>query len=288
MDKIIWPDKKKFVLCLTHDVDRVKKTYQIITHFLKEKRIYHLTSTFSKQNPYWNFERIMEIEEKLGVRSTFFFLNESKKLKLLKPSTYKLTLGRYNIHDTKIIQIIKKLKDNGWEIGVHGSYESYNNEELLKKEKKELEKIVGESIIGVRQHYLNLNIPRTWEIQRDVGFKYDATFGFRDKIGFRNHIFYPFKPLNDDFLEIPLIVMDNPLFITNKNINDVWYNCKKLIKYAEKKGLVLTILWHQKAFNNKEFPKWDEIYKKMIKECMKHDAWITTCKNVWRFLVDEL
>ncbi|GAH60430.1 unnamed protein product, partial [marine sediment metagenome] len=30
--KTMWPDNKRFAVCLTHDVDRVKKTYQYITH----------------------------------------------------------------------------------------------------------------------------------------------------------------------------------------------------------------------------------------------------------------
>ena len=30
-----WPDDKKFAVCLTHDVDRVKKTYQYFTRFMR-------------------------------------------------------------------------------------------------------------------------------------------------------------------------------------------------------------------------------------------------------------
>ena len=70
----------------------------------------------------------MKIEEKLNVRSTFFFLNESKKFNILRPKTYELTLGNYNIHDKKIINAIKLLDAGGWEIGVHGSYDSYRSD----------------------------------------------------------------------------------------------------------------------------------------------------------------
>ena len=57
-------DKKKIAVCLTHDVDRVKKSYQYITHFAKTLRSYHLLSFFPKEEPYWHFEKIMEIEGK--------------------------------------------------------------------------------------------------------------------------------------------------------------------------------------------------------------------------------
>ena len=68
---------KRFVVCLTHDVDRIRKSYQYITHFIKTGKLYHIASLFSKKNPYWKFNKIMEIEERYEVRSTFFFLNES-------------------------------------------------------------------------------------------------------------------------------------------------------------------------------------------------------------------
>ena len=55
MKIIEWPKGKKFAVCLSHDVDRVKKTYQILTHFFTERRPYHLFSKLQKQDPYWNF-----------------------------------------------------------------------------------------------------------------------------------------------------------------------------------------------------------------------------------------
>jgi len=78
----------------------------------------------------------MDIEIRHGVRSTFFFLNESKRTNPLKPATYKLTMGGYNIHDRRIVEIVRKLSRGGWEIGVHGSFDSYLKEGLLAREKR--------------------------------------------------------------------------------------------------------------------------------------------------------
>ena len=137
--KAFWPDGKKFAVCLTHDVDRVHKSYQYITHFVRNigrgdfrSAMNQITSVARKlhgEEPYWNFDRIMEFERNLGVKSTFFFLNEQKKVCVL-PNEWKLYWGRYDIKDKRIVEVIKKLNAEGWEIGVHGSYNSYRNLEM--------------------------------------------------------------------------------------------------------------------------------------------------------------
>lgn len=271
-----------FWLVLTHDVDRVKKAWWHSAYrFLKTRKFYHLRTLFNPSiNPYWNFEKIMQLEEKYGVRSTFFFLNETKKLNPLNPSSYPLGLGKYKFEDPKIASIIKELDKGGWEIGLHGSYDSYLNKVLLRWEKEKLEKVLGKNILGCRQHYLNLKVPETWEIQREVGLKYDATFGYRRSVGWRENKIKPFKPF-DDFLVIPLTIMDCALFGMSKNIGEIWRIVLNLIKIAERKNAVLTVLWHQRVFDENEFLGWSEIYEKIIKEGISRGAKITTCKGIW-------
>ncbi len=282
-DNSQWPNGKKFAICLTHDVDRVKKTYQYFTHLVKTHRSYHFLSLFQKNEPYWNFEKIIEIENKYEVKSTFFFMNETKKIELSN-----LSMRRYNIHESKLVDIIQKLNKSGWEIGLHGSYNSYKNKDMLAKEKRGLEEIIGDEVTGIRQHYLNLEIPKTWKIQEEVGFKYDTTFGFQDKIGFRSRKYYPFYPFDDSsFLEIPLAIMDVLLFKNAKNMEEAWKKCKELINITEKKGGILTVLWHQRVFNEKEFPGWSRIYEKIIKVCKEMDAWITTAKDIAEWWNDK-
>lgn len=284
-ETVEWPNGKKFAVCLTHDVDRVKKTYQYFTHFLKTRDLYHLKSFFVREEePYWNFERIIELEKKHGVRSTFFFLNETKQLDLLHPQKWALSLDRYSFRDEKIAEIIQKLHANGWEIGLHGSYESYKDKDLLKKEKKELEDVLGVDIAGIRQHYLNLKIPETWKIQYEVGFKYDSTFGYRDRIGFKEGKYLPFHPLNNSFFVIPLTIMDGALFSNYKNEDEIWRICIELINTVEKHKGLLTVLWHQRVFNEKEFPGMISIYEKIIKISKEKNAWITNAYNIIKWL----
>jgi peptidoglycan/xylan/chitin deacetylase (PgdA/CDA1 family) len=275
----IWPDNKRFAVCLTHDVDRIKKTYQYITKSGKGNRR-GIRQIFEFENPYWCFPIIMDIEDKFEVRSTFFFLQESKKINLLKPKDWALSVGKYKFNNKKVYEIIQILNRNGWEIGLHGSYESCKHEDLLKEEKTDLEQVLGTAVMGIRQHYLHLEIPKTWRIQQKVGFLYDASFGFRDRIGFREERYLPFHPFDNSFLEIPLALMDGALFSNYGNEDAVWRECLDLIITAERQRGLLTVLWHQRVFNEDEFPGWCNVYVKILQECMQRGAYFGTCKDI--------
>jgi len=279
------PLGKSFLVWLSHDVDRVQKYFlQNIKFLVKQGDFRQINELFSKSNPYWNFESIMNLEEKYGAKSTFFFLNESLKVNPLKPKTLNLGLGRYNIQSPKIQDMIRLINQNGWEVGLHGSYNSYNNYDLLKSEKDTLENIVGVPIQGCRQHYLNLDIPKTWELQSKLGLQYDASFGLTKDIGYRDNVYYPFRPLNDSFIVFPVTIMDGPLFGKSKNLDETWDYCTHLIDLTQKKKGVLSLIWHQRVFSGLEFKGYKEIYERILNECTKRKALFITGKTINDFL----
>lgn len=279
-EKAIWPENKSFAVCLTHDVDRVKKTYQYVTHFFKTGRIYHLGSLFNQKWSYWNFEDIMKIEEKYGVKSTFFFLQETKKVNPLNLELLKATSGKYKFSEERIISIIKLLLKNGWEIALHGSYDSYKDKNLLATEKKLLEDVTGEKIAGVRQHWLNIEIPKTWQIQKEVGFEYDSSWGSNEDVEFSKSEKFPFAPLNDEFWVIPITIMDTALFSKYRKIKEAWFKCKDVLLQASQTNCLVTVLWHQHVFNEKDFPGWKRIYEDIIAFSLENNAWVTCARNI--------
>ena len=297
--KPFWPNGKKFAVCLTHDVDEVKKTYQYITRPLRYikrgdyrgvlNQISSLMQKIKGAEPYWTFEKIMDIEKRHNVKSTFFFLNEKGKVNLFDPKSWKLYGRRYDINSRKISTIIEKLKSEGWEIGVHGSYYSYLDLEMLEKEKGEMEKILKSKVYGIRQHHLNLEIPETWRYHEKVGFEYDTSLGFQDKIGFRGGTCFPFNPFDSrkgksiPLIEIPLTIMDTPLFSSKEE--DIWKDCINTINIVERHQGVLTLLWHHAVFNNYEYPGWTERYEKMIEMCKEKNAWITNANDLIEWLI---
>jgi peptidoglycan/xylan/chitin deacetylase (PgdA/CDA1 family) len=274
-------------VALTHDVDRVKKTYQYFTHLAKyllkrdyKSFSYQYKSFFNKKEPYWNFEEIISVEEKLGVKSTFFFLNESMSLKYFDLSSYSLALGRYNIEDSKVAAIIRRLDNLGYEIGLHGSFYSFNNLELLSKEKETLESILGKNVSGIRQHHLNFDA-QTWKIQKQLGLKYDSSWGYNYDIGFKDNQVAPFNPFNDNFLVFPMVLMDTP-FSNDKN---KWLRLESIITTAKEKNGVVVLNWHTDSFNDKEFPSFKSDFINIIKRLMDKGAEFNTLEGFYKKMV---
>lgn len=257
----------KIKVALTHDIDRIQKTYQYFTKSARaiaklspKALINQLRSITDADTIFWNFDKIMTVESKYGVRSSNYFLFESIKFNLFKPGSWKLSLGRYDSNDPNIKLIIRELDQNGWEIGLHGSYLSYMNLSLMKSEKLILEDILGKKVYGIRQHYLNLS-ETTWSIQKEAGFLYDTSLGFTREIGFKDARVAPFRPFDDHFLEIPLVIMDS-CFASDKQR---WKKLDMITQQAVTNNGIIVLNWHNNNLDPRDFPHYFEYYEELIK-----------------------
>jgi peptidoglycan/xylan/chitin deacetylase (PgdA/CDA1 family) len=281
----------EFALCLTHDVDRPYKTFQAPYYAVKDQDLSHLKSLASSHRPYWQFEEIMELEEELGVRASFDFLNEKHLFRnkgptdWIKPHNWKLYLGRYDITDDEIVDIIRAIDHRGWEVGLHGSYESYRDINRLQYEKQTLEDLLGREVIGGRQHYLNLKQPKTWEYHRDIGLWYDSSLGSSENYGF-HHGYQPIRPFDDKFVIFPLTLMECAIMKTSDSIDQVKSECHYLLKEAKENNAVMTVLWHPRFFSS-EFSNHREVYVDLVETAKEMGAWIGPCRDCYRMIVEN-
>jgi len=271
-------------VALTHDVDRIRKTYQYASKSFKavlkmdyEDLWYHLSTINKRNEVYWNFDEIIEIENYFNVKSTFFFLNETLPFDLFKTSNWPLSLGRYSFIEEKVSQIIKNLDKGGWEIGLHGSFASYNSLDLLKQEKQMLEKIVGHQVFGVRQHWLNLS-DETWELQKQAGFLYDSSWGYNEYLGFRDNRVKHFAPFKNTFMVYPMAIMDGT-YMKSKNRLE---NLKKFIDLVARNDAILVVNWHSNNYHEKEYPGFKDAYVEIIEHCVSQEAKFDTLINFHR------
>ena len=290
--KSFWPDGKTCAVCLTHDVDEVKKTYQWITYplkLIKRGKLGNLLPQFRSliqkikgNEPYWTFDEIIRVEGSRGVKSSFYFLKESGKVRIFDRKTWRHLGRRYDFNNTRVRELFHRLNSNGWEVGLHGSFYSHMDPEMLQDEKEALEQSLGSPVIGGRQHNLNLKIPETWLNQETAGLLYDTTLGYNDCLGFRWGISFPFRPFvlnenrNLDIVQIPLAIEDLPYFRSQQPFDQFL----KIFKNVEDTHGVLTLLWHHSVFNENEFPGWESDYIKILDYCNEQNAWIGSGRQI--------
>lgn len=278
-----YPDGKKFAICLTHDIDMIYYTGRLAAKTLaksfekrKMSRVFKvLFSRLSKKiNPLWNFDKIMQLDSEYGARSSFYFLTlDTKEMDF-----------NFQIKDLK--GELRNILSNGCEVGLHGGVEDNTDVTKMKQEKRALEEIVNQEIMGNRNHYLRFEVPKTWQSLKAAGFKYDTTFGYADCVGFRNGMCHPFKPfdLNTnqfiDLLEIPLVITDFTLGnYMHLDLQAAFKIIKLLIDKVEKYRGAVAILWH----NTEMFDEMLELYQEILRYCHAKNAWMPTCAGLYQW-----
>jgi hypothetical protein len=167
----------------------------------------------STQDPYNTFKWIMNINEKYGLQSIFYFFGEN---------TYCTIDGQYDIRDKLIIDLIKQVSIRSHEIGYHGSYYSYLDQKRMQKEFMRLKRICKSLAIEqnkwkARQHYLRYNVAKTTRLQEKIGITYDSSLTFAANAGFRCGCCYEY-PLFDFSNRCALIIRERPLIVMERSV----------------------------------------------------------------------
>ena len=130
--------KRSFSLVLTHDIDQLDypNTYHILLGDMLKRRSLSLAKKNivsylrSRSNPYNTFDFIMNISERLGIKSHFYFMSSD----LASPPD-----NDFYIERKRFKQTIKVIKERGHIIGFHPGYYTYNDSERWTYEKQLLE-----------------------------------------------------------------------------------------------------------------------------------------------------
>jgi hypothetical protein len=241
----------------------LKKAVLVEKSFVSATR--YARQFFENKNPFDNVAYLMELAEKQGVTTIFYFLPKGSN-KLFDRSDFE--------YYSKIAGRMKsEIIARGHEIGLHGSYNSYNDEKLLGDEKKLLEEWLGFEVQKVRQHYLRLATNITWPIQNKLGFKEDASLGYSDSPGFRSgtsRTFNAYDLSEKKQLEIkvnPLIMMDTSyLNEITKDIEDHENEISKIRKEIKHYGVNWHFLIHNSSFFWQRELLYSELWESFYRE----------------------
>ena len=167
--------------------------------------------------------------------------------------------------------MIKHLADHA-QMGIHPSFASNFDFETLKMEKNRLENIVNKEVIHSRQHFLKLELPKTYRNLNELLVEFDYSMGYASMPGFRASICTPFY-----FYDLELEKMTN-LMVHPFCVMDATF--KFYLKYNPEKSLdtikyfvdqvknvngQFVSLWHNEAWSDyKEWKGWKNLYQNMI------------------------
>lgn len=258
---------KKIKVKISHDVDHISNYFYedkinvIIRRILKDIFNFSFASAFTGINKLFtgnsniqkdsanSFDWMISIDNSLknkrNVEFTYFLIISNKPCKFD---------GHFFKNDICYSSILSKIKATDSQIGLHSSYNSFNNELLFSDNLKTFKKLFPNiTNICNRQHYLRFTIPTTWNIFDSAEINNDSSLGYPEVPGFRagtSHSYSPFNLLEDkrySFDVHPLIVMDWSLLsssYTNCGYNESLKYIKKLFTECKKNGGEFSILWH--------------------------------------------
>jgi peptidoglycan/xylan/chitin deacetylase (PgdA/CDA1 family) len=229
----LFPDlvrrKRNYRVLLSHDVDRIFETRESswpsvlrnsVGDVLKRKDLlfaahrigakYRSRKEDYRYEPTNTFDFIMDSAEKYNLQSAFYWIVDRGQ------SRYE---PDYSLDMPFVRNLLQAIGGRGHELGLHASYESYDQPERIKEELQRLIETaeslkIRQNIWGGRQHYLRWRAGSTWKDWNDAGLSYDSTLTYAERVGFRCGICFEY-PVFDvlgrrrlDLLERPLVAMD--------------------------------------------------------------------------------
>ena len=262
---------KKFMQYCTFDIDNAfafknKGLIRNTGSFIKDLfflRSYKLKQRFQylfgvAKDPYDNYYYISEFLKKNNLKSVFFFLlgNYGKMDKNINPK---------NANFKKLILSISRNN----EVGIHPSYNSFNNTNLVSHEISLLKETIYKKITQSRYHYLRFSFPKSYQILNRLGVQKDYSMGYSDRVGFRAGTCTPFKfydlenETTTDLKIVPFSYMDGVL---NDHLK---YSCKSSIEIVrnlknnvKKVNGEFTSVWHNESLSNLDRWKgWREVFE---------------------------
>lgn len=204
-------------------------------------------------DPYNTFDWLMDKSEKNGLVSAFYFI--CGRTDAAKDADYE-------IEDTAIVELMKRIHERGHEIGLHPSYASYQSPQIIQLEFERLRKScqavgIHQDNWGGRMHYLRWEQPTTMNAWDSASISYDSTLGYADQPGFRCGTcfeyrgFDPVEKTARNIIIRPLVAMD----VTVIDYLGLGVGEKAREKFLSLKqacsavGGVFTLLWHNSCFS---------------------------------------
>ncbi|MGH2995405.1 MAG: hypothetical protein ACRDM9_03720 [Gaiellaceae bacterium] len=312
----LWPGGRRFAVCLTHDVDLVslRSTPRQIVRYARAGlardgttpgrqllrlarppvRIARSLRSGIARVPSTRetLERSVALEAERGAVASYLFtvppsIGRSRYDCVYSPGDACLFRGARR----RVADVMRTLADEGFDVGLHGSYGGGAHPGALAAERAALERATGLRVTTTRQHLLHWDARWTPRLQAEAGLRVDSSLGFNRNVGFRAGTSLPFRhfdvaarrPL--ELLEVPLVVQDVALLGSYGLELDVALACsvvRELVDSAASVGGAVTLSFHPDKLVQ---PEWLSLYEWSLDYAVAHEGWLTSLARLeewWR------
>ena len=284
VDDLIGPAPNPTIY-LTHDVDAVKKTLPIRLkqcafngfNAIRNMARCNVIGVFSnvcssfrflfRSDDWWTFDRLLELEKNKELNVQFNFYSDRRK-KTLKSWLFD---PEYDSSSLKLKKLFVKIKNQGYSIGLHPTFDAWENQGRIKQQKDQLEEDAETGVVACRQHWLRFSWRSTWSAQEKAGIKQDSTLMFNNRPGFRSSaamIWSPWNAADDEahsIKELPTMLMDAHFYdYCNTNDLNLKSEIKKWVQECIVVGGEIAVLWHPHTLS-KDYD-WNYGFKILIDE----------------------
>lgn len=212
-------------------------------------------------DPFYSFDQLNTLHSNYSLHPLLFIL-------LGKRSRYDR-----NTEPTHpaMLQLMKELRQS-YECGIHPSYQSHQNKEIVQNEMNILQAAIQKPVIKSRQHFIKFNLPSTYQILIELGIQEDYSMGYAALNGFRastshSFLWYDLSKEQKTGLRIfPFAFMDaTSKFYLHQNQEQAfqeWLHFYREIKLVE--GQFISI-WHNYILSNPSDKKsWLPFYERTL------------------------
>lgn len=200
-------------------------------------------------------------------------------INFVNPPIFFFQIGNYaefdknlSFKNKKFTELIKHVST--WaKVGLHPSYQSNEDFNLLLDEKVRLENILGKPVQNSRQHYIKLSLPKTYKNLLNLGIKNDYSMGYAQQTGFRagtSHSFFWYDLMQELETELkihPFCAMDvtlkNYLNFTPNQANE---HLKMLYQNIEGLDGKFRIICHNESLSGyDQWQNWPKVFLSFFK-----------------------
>jgi hypothetical protein len=283
-----WPEGKKAVLGLSHDVDFLRKDLlfylrdaldcarrlrigNMLRLVLQAQR--HL---IKREDPYQSVEKIAAFERHLEANSTFFLLGDRRD--------YPFKGSNYDPCEEDVTELVARFRIAGFEFSLHASFQSFDDGKIMARDVLQFSKCLSFKPKGVRQHFLNFTRPKTWLLQDQLGFEYDSSLGSNQLAGYVLGTSFPFFPLKgSDLLELPITLQDRALLdsrFQGLSTEAAEAFLDELVDVACRSSGMIIVNWHNNAWDDVGYQGWSDLYYCLLQRAVKKNFWMISLQKI--------